>query len=181
MLSCFSCDPTYCSLPGSCDHEILQTRILGVDCCFLLHGIFPTQGSNPQSLTSSVLAGGFFTACTTWEVWTTVSVLVYTSQHLFSTILVVSFQHFFFWAYKLPFTTKMRSSNKCCFLQRTQQFLWSDIKQLFLFCFVLWQEITPRPCYANQQQALTHQRAEVLGQKEAVLTGGGTSTWKFPI
>ena len=96
MLSCFSCDPTYCSLPGSCDHEILQTRILGVDCCFLLHGIFPTQGSNPQSLTSSVLAGGFFTACTTWEVWTTVSVLVYTSQHLFSTILVVSFQHFFF-------------------------------------------------------------------------------------
>ena len=33
----------------------------GVGCHFLLQGIFPTQGSNPLSLASSALAGGFFT------------------------------------------------------------------------------------------------------------------------
>ena len=37
-----------------------------VGCHFLLQGIFPTQGSNPH-LTSSTLAGGFFTASTAWE------------------------------------------------------------------------------------------------------------------
>ena len=42
------CDPMDCSLPGSSVHGILQARVLstGVDCHFLLQGIFPTQGSN---------------------------------------------------------------------------------------------------------------------------------------
>ena len=35
----------------------------GVDNLSLLHGIFPTQGSNPGS---SALADGFFTSSTTW-------------------------------------------------------------------------------------------------------------------
>ena len=38
----------------------------GVGCHFLLQGIFPTQGLNP-CLMSPALAGGFFTASTTWE------------------------------------------------------------------------------------------------------------------
>ena len=36
-------------------------------CRFLLQGIFPTQGPNPANLMSPALAGGFFTAGTTWE------------------------------------------------------------------------------------------------------------------
>ena len=35
-------------------------------CHFLLHGIFPTQGSNPH-LSKSALVGRFFTTSTTWE------------------------------------------------------------------------------------------------------------------
>ena len=52
-------DPVDCSLPGSSIHGILQAKILervaisfsntGVDCHFLLQGIFLTQGSNPGS------------------------------------------------------------------------------------------------------------------------------------
>ena len=38
----------------------------GVGRHVLLQGIFPTQGSNPH-LTSSALAGGFFTASVAWE------------------------------------------------------------------------------------------------------------------
>ena len=45
-LSCPSfCDPTDCSLPGSCVHEILQARILS-GLHSLLQVIFLTQGSN---------------------------------------------------------------------------------------------------------------------------------------
>ena len=36
----------------------------GVGRYALLHGVFPTQGSNPSLLTSPALAGQFFT---TWE------------------------------------------------------------------------------------------------------------------
>ena len=43
-------DPLDCSSPGSSAHGILQARILGVGCRFLLQGIFPTQGSNPHLL-----------------------------------------------------------------------------------------------------------------------------------
>ena len=41
------CDPMDRSLQGSSVHGILQPRITGVDCHFLLQGIFPTEGSNP--------------------------------------------------------------------------------------------------------------------------------------
>ena len=45
------CDPMDLSPPGSSVHGILQARILtGVGCCFLLQGIFPTQGSYPHVL-----------------------------------------------------------------------------------------------------------------------------------
>ena len=40
------CDQVDCSSPGSSAHGILQARILGVGCHFLLQGIFPTQGLN---------------------------------------------------------------------------------------------------------------------------------------
>ena len=40
------CDPMDCSPAGSSVHGILQARITGVGCHFLLQGIFPTQGSN---------------------------------------------------------------------------------------------------------------------------------------
>ena len=41
------CNPMDCSPLGSSVHEILQARNTGVDCHFLLLGIFLTQGSNP--------------------------------------------------------------------------------------------------------------------------------------
>ena len=40
------CNPMDCSSLGSSIHEILQARILELDCHSLLQGSFPTQGSN---------------------------------------------------------------------------------------------------------------------------------------
>ena len=40
---------------------------IGVGCCALLQGIFPTRGSNLCLLRLPALAGGFFTTSTTWE------------------------------------------------------------------------------------------------------------------
>ena len=47
--SCLTlCDPMDCSLPGSSVHGIFQAIVdTGVDCHFLLQGIFKTQGLNP--------------------------------------------------------------------------------------------------------------------------------------
>ena len=42
-----SYDPMDCSLPGSSVHGHSPGRNTGVGCHALLHGIFPTQGSNP--------------------------------------------------------------------------------------------------------------------------------------
>ena len=39
-------DPVDCSLPGSSVHGDFPGKNTGVDCHFLLQGIFPTQGSN---------------------------------------------------------------------------------------------------------------------------------------
>ena len=55
------CSPIDCSLPRDS-----PGKNTGVGCCFLLQGIFLTQGSNPHLL-SPALAGGFFTTSTTWE------------------------------------------------------------------------------------------------------------------
>ena len=41
------CKPMDCSPPGSFVHGIFPSENTGVGCCFLLQGIFPTQGSNP--------------------------------------------------------------------------------------------------------------------------------------
>ena len=54
------------SLPGSAVHGILQATIL--DCHALLQGIFPNPGTEPASLMSPALEGGFFTTNTTREV-----------------------------------------------------------------------------------------------------------------
>ena len=55
-----------CSLPGSSVHEILQARILEVDCHALIRWV-PDPGIQPASLASPALAGEFFTTSTTWE------------------------------------------------------------------------------------------------------------------
>ena len=55
------CDPMDCSLPGSSVCGILQARTLQWAVMSSSRGIFPTQGSNPASLMSLALAGGFFT------------------------------------------------------------------------------------------------------------------------
>ena len=41
---------TLCNPTDYIVHGILQARILGVGRCFLLQGVFPTQGSNPALL-----------------------------------------------------------------------------------------------------------------------------------
>ena len=46
--SCLTlCDFMDCSLSGSSVHGIFSGKNTGVDCHFLLQGIFPTQGLNP--------------------------------------------------------------------------------------------------------------------------------------
>ena len=44
------CDPMGCSLPGSSSPWDFPGNSTGVDCHFLLQGIFPTQGLNPGLL-----------------------------------------------------------------------------------------------------------------------------------
>ena len=61
-----SFQPMDCSLPGSSLYEILQARILE------WVAVPSSRGSSrprikPASLTSSALAGGFFTTSVTWE------------------------------------------------------------------------------------------------------------------
>ena len=51
LQSCLTlCDPMDCSPSDSSVPGILQTGILELGCHFLLQGIFPTQGSNPNLL-----------------------------------------------------------------------------------------------------------------------------------
>ena len=54
------CDPTDCSPPGSSVHGVLQARER-VGGHPLLQGDLPDSGTEPASLTSPALAGGFFT------------------------------------------------------------------------------------------------------------------------
>ena len=70
--SCLTpCDPMNCSPSGSSFHGDSPGQNTGVGCHALLQGIFPKQGSNPQSLMSRSLAGGFFTTSATWEAHST--------------------------------------------------------------------------------------------------------------
>ena len=62
--SCLTlCDPMDCSLPGSSVHGILQARILE----WVPPGDLLNPGTEPPSLMSPALAGGFFTTSATWE------------------------------------------------------------------------------------------------------------------
>ena len=60
------CDPMDCSPSGPSVHGApgKNTRVRG---CFLLQGIFPTQGLNLGLLHLPALAGGLFTTSATWE------------------------------------------------------------------------------------------------------------------
>ena len=70
VLSRFSrirlCDPVDHSLPGSSVHGILQARTLEWIAMPSSRGS-SDSGTEPASLTSPVLAGGFFTTSVTWE------------------------------------------------------------------------------------------------------------------
>ena len=55
------CDPVGCSPPGSSVRGKFLAKIAGMCCCFLLWGIFPTQGLNLR-ICVSCTAGRFFTA-----------------------------------------------------------------------------------------------------------------------
>ena len=60
---CLSRHVTSASLwPGFSVHRDSLGKNTGVGCCFLLQGIFPTQGSNPHLLMSSALADEICTA-----------------------------------------------------------------------------------------------------------------------
>ena len=54
------CNPMDCSLPSSSVHGDSPSKNTGVGCYFLLHWIFPTQGSKLH-LSSPALAGRSFT------------------------------------------------------------------------------------------------------------------------
>ena len=60
------CDPMDCSLPGCSVHGILQARILEW-LPFPPPGDLSDPGIEPAFPVSPKLAGGFFTAKTTWE------------------------------------------------------------------------------------------------------------------
>ena len=65
--SCLTlCNPMDCSPPGSSVCGILQARILEWQ-LFPSPGHLPDPGTEPRSLVSPVLAGGFFTTSATWE------------------------------------------------------------------------------------------------------------------
>ena len=61
------CDPVDCSSPGSSLHGVLQARILEWVAIPSARDL-PNPGSEPTSLTSSILAGRFLNTSTTWEV-----------------------------------------------------------------------------------------------------------------
>ena len=60
-------NPTDCSLPVSSVHGIFQARILDWVAIALSREDFPDPGTEPESLASPALAGGFFTTNATWE------------------------------------------------------------------------------------------------------------------
>ena len=60
------CDPMDCSLPGSSVHGILQAGILEWLAMPSSRGP-PDPGTEPRSLLSPALAGGFSTTSATWE------------------------------------------------------------------------------------------------------------------
>jgi hypothetical protein len=60
------CNPMDCSPPGSCVHEVLQTRILEWLPC-PPPGDLPDPGIKHVSLAFPALTGEFFTTSATWE------------------------------------------------------------------------------------------------------------------
>ena len=60
------CDPMDCSPLGSSVHGIPQARILEWVAVSYSRDL-PDIGTEPKSLTSPALAGGFFTSLATWE------------------------------------------------------------------------------------------------------------------
>ena len=109
--------------------ECFNARITGVDCYFLLQGIFPTKGSN-QCLGTPALAGGFFTAWATWEAQTKRSENIkcwevtidkcnfYASMHPLGTTDVVNsiffFSHLIVWQYWLFNSFNISENLKHC-------------------------------------------------------------------
>ena len=74
------CDPIDHSLPGSSVYGILQARIVEWVAMPSSRDL-PVPEIKPEFLKSPVLAGGFFTASTTWEATNTGERLHATSLH----------------------------------------------------------------------------------------------------
>ena len=80
LQSCLTlCDPMDYSPPGSFVHGILQARIQEWLPC-PPPGHLPYPGTEPASLLSPALAGGFFTTSTTWEAHALYSYFIYSSK-----------------------------------------------------------------------------------------------------
>ena len=62
----------------------------GVGCCFLLQGIFPTQGSN-LCLTLPAPAGRFFTTSTPWKTPSVCSFCLYSFNRAFQRVRIFNF------------------------------------------------------------------------------------------
>ena len=62
------CDPMDCSLPSRllCPWDSPRKNT-GVGCCAFLQGNLSDPGTEPATLQSPALAGGFFTTSVTWE------------------------------------------------------------------------------------------------------------------
>ena len=126
LQSCLAfCEPMGCSLPGSCVHGILQARILEWAAVPSSRGSSRPRG-RIASLTSPMLAGGFFTTSSAWE-----------DDHIYGSRIV---------SVRLPF---------CWFFFRCAAAFWSDIDPLVYFCFCwlcFWchtQKSLPRPMSWN--------------------------------
>ena len=76
------CDPLDCGPPGSSVCGIFQARLLGY--IFLLHGIFPAQGSNPRHFVSCT-GHQILHHCTTWKARTPHLILPFACSHFLLT------------------------------------------------------------------------------------------------
>ena len=66
LQQCLTCDPMDCSPPGSSVHGLCQARILEWVAMPSSRGSSQAR-DRTRSLTSSALAGGFFTTSSSWE------------------------------------------------------------------------------------------------------------------
>ena len=75
------CDPMDCTPPASSVHGISQAKNTRVGCHFLLHGIFPTQGSNPCTCIDRWILHHWATRLGFWNTYTHTHTHIHTHTH----------------------------------------------------------------------------------------------------